>query len=150
MALFSRQLKRRTTKLLRRVVPVLLISVGMLGAVFLHAYLFLSPFGQQLETSQTDVWFRVRGVRPPPPNLLLVSLDEATYRELGLSHLQPLSRGMIAELLEKLSDAGAKACFLDFIFRDPGPSPEDNQRSRQRLVPFRPLLEPSTIPSGTT
>jgi CHASE2 domain-containing sensor protein len=60
--------------------------------------------------------------------MLVVALDEPTYRELGLSHIAPLPRGILGELLEKLREGGAEAAFLDFIFRDPGPSQADNQR----------------------
>jgi adenylate cyclase len=136
MALLSRQFKRRLQKFLRRVFPVLLMTVGMFGAIALHTSLFLSPFGQQLETSQTDVWFRVRGARPPPSDLILAALDEATYRELGLSHIQPLPRVLIGELLDKIREAGAEACFLDFIFRDPGINVEDNAKLASALGAF--------------
>ena len=128
MALFSRQFKRRLQRVLRRVLPVLFMASMMLGALILHASLFLSPVGQRIEVSQTDVWFRVRGVRPPPSDIIIAALDEATYRELGLSHIQPLSRGLVGDLVTTIAASGAESCFLDLIFRDPGTSQEDNQK----------------------
>jgi CHASE2 domain-containing sensor protein len=122
------------------VLPVLFMTGGMFGAVVLHAYVFLSPFGQQLETSQTDLWFRVRGVRAPPSDLIIGALDEATYRELGLSQLQPLPRGLIGELIGKLHEAGAEMCFLDFIFRDPGTSLVDNEKLAAALRAFPTII----------
>lgn len=128
MALLSRQFKRRLQKFLRRVIPVVAMALVMSGALVLHGSLFVSPFGQRFEVWQTDLWFRVRGPRPPPSNMIIVALDEPTYRELGLSHISPLPRGTIGELLEKLREGGAEGAFLDFIFRDPGPSESDNRR----------------------
>ena len=87
----------------------------MFGALALHASLFLSPLGQRIETSQTDLWFRVRGARPTPSDLIIVALDEATYREMDLSHIQPLPRGVIGQLVTAVRDAGAEGCFLDLI-----------------------------------
>lgn len=133
MGLFSRQFKRRVQKFLRRVIPVVCMAVVMFGALALHASLFLSPLGQRIETSQTDLWFRVRGVRPPPPDLIIVALDEATYREMGLSHIQPLPRGVIGDLVNVVREAGAEGCFLDLIFRDPGTSQQDNQKLASSL-----------------
>lgn len=140
MALFSRQFKRRLRKLVGRVLPVLFMSGCMFGALLFHASLFLSPLGQRVETTQTDLWFRVRGIKPPPPDLIIAALDEATYRELGLSHIQPLPRGLVGDLLDKMREAGATGCFLDLIFRDPGTSQAENEKLAAALSSFPTLI----------
>lgn len=140
MALFSRQFKRRLRKFVGRVLPVLFMSGCMFGALLLHASLFLSPLGQRLETKQTDLWFRVRGIQPPPPDLIIAALDEATYRELGLSHIQPIPRALLGDILDKIREGGAEGCFLDLIFRDPGPSQAENQKLATALSSFPTLI----------
>ncbi len=104
-----------------------------IGAVAFHSRLYLSNFGQGLELFQTNVWFRLRGLEAPPPELALVALDERTYSELAFSHLQPVPRSAIADLVNRLAEAGARLVILDLFFRDVGNDPAGNQKLADAL-----------------
>jgi adenylate cyclase len=126
--LISKRSKRKFKKALRKILPMALVGLVAISAVALHSKIFLSTFGQEIELSQTDLWFRLRGVKPPPQEIVVVAMDELTYSELGISTLDPLPRAMIAEMLEALAESGIKLAILDMFFRDIGTNPEVDQR----------------------
>ncbi|MFZ5470867.1 MAG: CHASE2 domain-containing protein [Myxococcota bacterium] len=70
---------------------------------------------QSLEGKATDFKFKLRGPRAPHPDVVVVAIDEKSVQRLGL---WPWSRATMAELVEKLNAAGAKAIGLDMIFTD--------------------------------
>ncbi|UVO54607.1 CHASE2 and HATPase_c domain-containing protein [Sphingomonas sp. SUN039] len=55
----------------------------------------------------------------PDPRLLIVGIDDASIRALGR---WPWSRSVHAQLIDRLSDAGAKAVGYDVLFVEPGES----------------------------
>jgi adenylate cyclase len=76
----------------------------------------------RIEAPLLDLRFLVAGPRPVPPDLIIVALDDETVRDAGRF---PLPRTVMADLVQKLTDLGAKAIALDILFIDPGPSAED-------------------------
>jgi adenylate cyclase len=117
----------------RRLLPVVLVAFLAITVVVLHALTFLTGAGQRVELKQTDLWFRLRGAIPTPEDVVILSIDENTYRELSLSTLAPLPRGLVAELLEKLAHAGASLAIVDLFFRDPGNDLDANKRLASAL-----------------
>lgn len=73
-----------------------------------------------LELSLYDSWFKLRGARPAPDDIVVVAIDDRSIGEIGLL---PWPRQMHARLLEKLKDA--KVVCFDVVFDTPG-TPEDN------------------------
>nr|WP_243360135.1 adenylate/guanylate cyclase domain-containing protein [Fundidesulfovibrio terrae] len=108
------------TKRSTYVIPLL---AGVLLAVV--AVLFCaSPPRRQLESQLFDAFFLLRGPRPAPADLVIVAIDEPSIKELGLAW--PWPRRVHAELLRRLSRAGAGLVMLDVVFAEPSP-PEDDQ-----------------------
>ncbi len=68
-----------------------------------------------LENRATDVKFRARGPRQPHADVVVVAIDERSAQKYGL---WPWSRVRIAEAIENLGKAGAKAIGLDLAFID--------------------------------
>jgi CHASE2 domain-containing sensor protein/signal transduction histidine kinase len=62
--------------------------------------------------------------RPVDPSILIVGIDERSLRELGA---WPWSRARHAEMIDRLSQAGAKAIVYDVLFSQPAPDPADDQ-----------------------
>ncbi|MEN8763940.1 MAG: CHASE2 domain-containing protein, partial [Thiogranum sp.] len=54
--------------------------------------------------------------RPPPDDIVIVAIDEATLRELGR---WPWSRAVHAALLDRLKNEQPKAVAFDVIFAEP-------------------------------
>lgn len=98
-----------------------LLIVGLpLAALLVHLLLFGAGLGIRLELAAMDWWFELRGQLPPPKDVLIVSIDEQSYRHLNLSPLQLWPRAWHAKLLKKLAAYQAKAVALDVIFGGPG------------------------------
>jgi adenylate cyclase len=76
-----------------------------------------------LETASLDLRFRVRGVRAPGPEVVLVMIDDRSLAALGR---WPLSRRTITRAIEALRHAGARAAVFDLLFAEPEqPVPPD-------------------------
>ncbi|MBO9708550.1 MAG: CHASE2 domain-containing protein [Caulobacter sp.] len=61
--------------------------------------------------------------RPVDPSILIVDIDERSLRELGS---WPWPRAMHAEMIDQLTQAGAKAIVYDVLFSQPAPYPQDD------------------------
>ncbi|MBI4795191.1 MAG: adenylate/guanylate cyclase domain-containing protein [Deltaproteobacteria bacterium] len=99
------------------------LLVGLLTFLLL-APLSLSNLGQALENLGLDLGYRLRSVQPPPPELLIVGIDEASFQELRRPW--PWPRRLHAELIRRLAAAGASLIIFDVIFADSS-TPEDDQ-----------------------
>lgn len=83
----------------------------------------LSPFLTSVQNHVLDAFYVLRGKRSPPPELLLVGIDEASFQELRLPW--PWPRGLHARLVKRLSEAGARLIVFDILFSEPS-DPEDD------------------------
>jgi CHASE2 domain-containing sensor protein len=126
-------LRRRIKRAVRRLLPFVLVAGLVFGVMVAHTMLFATVSGQGVELRQTDLWLRLRGAIPAPKELVIVSIDENTYRELSLSTLAPLPRGVVADLLEALARSGASLAIVDLFFRDPGSDPAGNEQLAHAL-----------------
>lgn len=106
---------RRRARSLWRIVALLMLAV----------MLQLSPAGMQLEQHALPLLFGARGPLPPPPQVALVTLDEASAIALQLPDLDQLEqwpRALYAQLIRQLNAAGASVIAMDIAFltaRDP-------------------------------
>jgi adenylate cyclase len=82
-----------------------------------------NPVVRGLETASLDLRFRLRGVRPPGPEVAIILVDDRSLESLGR---WPLSRALFARALEVLDHAGAKVVAFDLLFTEPDePMPAD-------------------------
>jgi adenylate cyclase len=93
--------------------------VGVLWVLSLLLVLALASFPliRELENQVIDRFFALRGARPPPPELLIVAIDEPSFQELR--HSWPWPRSLHARLIDRLSAAGARLILFDVIFAEP-------------------------------
>ncbi|MDI6852751.1 MAG: CHASE2 domain-containing protein [Deltaproteobacteria bacterium] len=92
----------------------LLVGLLVFGAVVGLGY---SHFGQTLENLALDIGYTLRPASPPPPELLIVGIDEASFQEL--KRPWPWSRKLHAQLVQNLVKAGARLIIFDVLFADP-------------------------------
>lgn len=106
----------------RRIPPALLKGV-VLGTVTAIVGLLLSalPFGLDLEESVGLDWlFKLRGVRQPPSEVVVVSIDKASAGAFDLpNEPRKWPRSQHALLIKKLIQAGAGVIAFDIIFDEP-------------------------------
>lgn len=90
------------------------------------AFLPLSFFkaGQVLENRVLDLAYRLRPAPPPPPDLLIVGIDEPSFQELGQPW--PWPRRVHAALVDRLAQMGARLIIFDVLFAD-ATRPEDDE-----------------------
>ena len=96
------------------------LAVGVMAVLAaLHAVAFDVPALRRLELAALDAQMRLRGVRAPGPEIALVMIDDRTVAELGQ---WPPPRLALAQLVDTLRAAGAKAIGIDILYADPSPS----------------------------
>jgi adenylate cyclase len=89
----------------------------------------LLPIGTALEENlDLEILFHLRGSRPPPPEVLIVSIDKASADHFGLPNdLRKWPRSLHAELTKRLNEGGASVIAFDIFFEEPRPGGEDRQ-----------------------
>ena len=91
-----------------------------------------NPVIRGLETGSLDLRFRLRGTRPPGPEVTIVMIDDRSLDSLGR---WPLSRALFARALELIHDAGAKVVAFDLLFTEPDePMPADMRQEARAAV----------------
>jgi adenylate cyclase len=92
----------------------------------------MSPLqvGQTLENHALDLCYRLRPYSPPPPEILIVGIDEHSFQELKTAW--PWPRSYHAKIIRKLKAAGARLIVFDVLFAEPN-NPEDDQLFAQAI-----------------
>ena len=134
--------------LLRRARQSGVLPALLLGAAVSLGVAVLSQVGALAgwETRAVDAFQFLRD-REAAPAIVLVAIDEDTFRELG--ERQPLSRRFLAELADFLLGNGARVVALDILLQAPSAPGEDaaliasRGRWRERLV-----LAGEAVPRG--
>ena len=85
----------------------------------------LTTFGQLVEHYWLDLLYVRRTPQPPPPNLLIVGIDEPSFQEFGLPW--PWPRKLHAALVNRLKAAGARLIVFDVVFADPTNERDDTE-----------------------
>jgi adenylate cyclase len=96
-------------------------------AAILAATLYLTGFGNRIELYFHDTWYQLRGTRSVPNDVVVVAMDELSYRNLGVSLNQAWPRELHAQLLDKLASFGARKVVFDILFLDPGSDPKADE-----------------------
>lgn len=92
------------------------IFIGFLITILLTGLLFIKfPPLEMLENKLLDYRFKIRGEIKPPSNIVIAAIDEKSLESLGR---WPWPRNKIANLVEKLTEAGAELIIFDVIFSE--------------------------------
>jgi adenylate cyclase len=87
-----------------------------------------------LELRAYDLRFRLRGPLPPRPDILLVTIDQATVQALGRKPAA-ISRAEHARVIANLTRRGARLIVYDLDFSCPGPAAEaENDHALQQAL----------------
>jgi adenylate cyclase len=109
----------------------LAIAAGV-AAVIAAVYLAAPQLLKDLESTLYDQHFRLRGPRPPHPQVAIVAIDEASLAAIGR---WPWSRTVLTDLVRLLVDAGAAAVAFDILLneRDRGAGRDTLEALARRL-----------------
>ena len=95
------------------------LAVGVMAVLaLLHVFALDVPALRRLELAALDAQFRLRGARTPGPEIVIVMIDDRTIAELGQ---WPPPRQALAQLVDRLRNAEAKAIGIDILYADPSP-----------------------------
>lgn len=84
----------------------------------LHIQLLFSSWGLKAEPLALDLWFNLRGTAAAPQDVVVVAMDESSYRNLNVPLDQAWPRRLHAQLLRRLKEYGAKRIVMDILFLD--------------------------------
>lgn len=109
------------TRILRRIPFGLLVSiVGIITSFFYFAHELEEDWGLGL-------LFKLRGVRPPPAEAVVVSIDKESAEQLEIpENPDKWPRSLHARLVEKLTGQGAKIITFDVHFLEARSAADDN------------------------
>jgi adenylate cyclase len=95
-----------------------------LGVAIITACLcYLRPI-EEIDLTVGDRLRRLVGKTPPPSNVILIALDEASYREFGVSFDSLWPRDLHARLLKRLKELGVARVAFDVLFTSHGADPK--------------------------
>ena len=103
-------------------------ALGLLASILGMAVSFAPPGSELEEKTGLDLLFKLRGARPVPPDVAIVTLDKASSQALNLSaDSAKWPRSYHARLTEILTKEGASVIAFDILFEEPRSPEEDVQ-----------------------
>jgi signal transduction histidine kinase len=103
-----------------------LVALGTAAAV---TFWLATPIGDSVEAPARDVALRLLPSRPSTATAV-IAIDEASLRVLGP---WPWSRTMLARIVDRAADEGARAVILDILLAESQPGDADLARALGRL-----------------
>lgn len=91
----------------------------LLGAGIAVLHISADPRLEAIEQGLTLDWrFKLRGPQAPPNDIAIIVIDDRSLAKLGQ---WPFPRAVLAEIVDRLNDAGAKTIGLDIILSEHEP-----------------------------
>lgn len=91
--------------------------------VLLAQILFLTQFWQEFELKAQDMLFHIRGPKQTSGDIVIVTIDEATFTSLEIQ--MPFPRSIYGRMLDNLKKAGARQVIFDILFTERSVEEED-------------------------
>jgi adenylate cyclase len=126
------------------------IGVALVGAIA-----SMTSFGMKLEEEIGLHWlFTLRGERPAPQDVIVVTTDRKSAFDLGVpQEIWKWPRSLHAQLVKELTNRGATAIAFDLFFKEAGVTEEDAQfaeamRNSGKVVLIEKMTTPSEAPKS--
>lgn len=94
-------------------------GIVSLLTVLMGAWFLIMPIGESLRQASFDAYLSIPGAAAQPPSpspVVVIYLDLESYLHRGLDPLRPWPRALHAQLLDRLTRAGARAVAIDILF----------------------------------
>jgi len=99
------------------------------AAAIAATLLLASSIGRSMELLARDVAMRLLPARAAT-STTIIAIDEPSIAALGR---WPWSRAVLAQLVDRAADAGARGVVIDILLAEPGPGDEQLARAAKRL-----------------
>ncbi len=90
------------------------------GAILFCAILCSFSFVERIDLAVSDQFTRILGKSRPRKNIIVIAIDEPSYRELNVGFDKPWPRALHAKLLRRLKELSVKSVAFDVLFTGPG------------------------------
>jgi adenylate cyclase len=108
----------------------------LLFALIFSTLLTHLPIANDFEHRILDSFFRIRGPLLPPENIIVVAIDEESYRNLNVPQTGAWPRALHVKLLDRLIESGAARAVFDVLFLSPMDSAVDVElKERMSKIP---------------
>ncbi len=97
------------------------------------------PAAEKLSHLSYDLPFLLRAPIQPE-DVVMVYMDDESYKELNQSYIQPWNRSYHARLLDRLAADGARGAVFDIVLSDAGPNPAEDEQFAKAIKGFGKLL----------
>ncbi|RJP91430.1 MAG: CHASE2 domain-containing protein [Desulfobacteraceae bacterium] len=97
-------------------ITLIILGVAMYAAMYAGSDQPVMPFLDIIELKTIDLRFKLRGEKKPGSSVVIAVVDEKSLKQEG-KWIWP--RQKIADLITKLSDAGARVVAFDIVFSEP-------------------------------
>lgn len=104
---------------------VKLLVTGLVS--LLTVALSISPLVENFDRYVVDRIARLVPRQKPPPHVMVVAIDEPSYKELGVGFDKPWPRALHAKLLKRLKELGVARVAFDVLFTGPSTDPQSDQ-----------------------
>src|SRR3954462_3789049 len=111
----------------RRRIRLVLLGLVALAAVGLGLAAYYGPLLPETELATVNARFSIRGDERPPPDIVVVGVDDTTFSETGLRW--PFPRRVHARVIDRLRADGARVIAYDVQFTEATPG-------KQRYCPL--------------
>lgn len=98
------------------------------GNILFWGLFYIFSFHSGVENLLYDWTMKVRGKRAPDPQIVIVDINDDSRNFIG-KNISQWERRLYGEVINKLSDAGAKIIGVDIIFSSPSIYGEDDDRT---------------------
>lgn len=105
------------------------VLLSGLSAAIIGLLTYFLPFGLAWEENiGLELLYKLRGSRPAPADVVLVSIDKGSADSLGVAN-DPTEwpRALHARLINRLAEAGATVVAFDLFFKEPRDPEQDQQ-----------------------
>jgi adenylate cyclase len=106
----------------RRLTTLLLVAAAVVSAG-LGVAAYATHVLKRADLSSVDLRFSIRGKQAPPPDVVMVAIDDASIQRV---QEWPFPRGLHAKVIDRLKAAGAKVIAYDVQFTEPSDRPKQD------------------------
>ncbi|WP_374367692.1 CHASE2 domain-containing protein [Dongia sp.] len=92
------------------------VAAGLLGAFVALLHLTANAALERIEGATLDWRFMLRGAIPAPDDVAIIAIDDRSLAELGR---WPWPREKLADIVDRLGDAGATTIGIDILLLEP-------------------------------